>query len=566
VIERLSIRDLAVVGEAELGFGAGLNALTGETGAGKSLVLGALALLAGARADAERVREGADEAVVEAVLRTERMPELEAELLRREIPCEDHELLVRRSVSREGRSRAWLGGQLVPVSALAELLGERIEIASQHDSQALRRAEVHGRLLDAFGELLPLREAVERGYAALCAAQAESARLRAEADERARRADYLAFQVNEIDESKLRPGEWPALVAERARLAHAERLAGEAAAAAALLEGDPAASDAAGAGELVARAAARLAAIAEIDASLAPLAERLRGARAELADAGRELARYAEGVEGDPARLTEVEERLARLERLRRKYGADAEEILAFRERAAAELAATASDDERLAALDAATRALAATLERDAASLSEGRRAAAGRLARAVEEGLRELALAGAGFEVALAPAPAPEGAPCGPAGAEAPEFLFRPEPEGTARPLRRVASGGELSRVFLALKNALRRADTGRVLVFDEVDSGVSGRVAERVGRALADLAAHHQVLCITHLPQVAARAEVHFRVHKRVRAGRARTDVVGLSAEERVEEIARMAGGERVSDATRRHARDLLGARPAR
>jgi DNA repair protein RecN (Recombination protein N) len=566
LIERLAIRDLAVVGEAELELGAGLNALTGETGAGKSLVLGALALLAGGRADAERVREGADEAVVEALLRTERMPELEAELLARGIACQDHELVLRRVVSKEGRSRAWLSGQLVPVSALAELLGERIEIASQHDSQALRRAEVHGRLLDAYGELLPLRQAVERGHAALRAAQADAARLRAEADERARRQDYLAFQAQEIDDAKLRPGEGQALAAERARLAHAERLANEAGAGAALLAGDPVASDAPGASELVARAAARVAAAAAIDPELAPLLERLRAAEVELADAGRELARYAEGVEGDPARLAELEERLARLERLRRKYGADEDEILAFRARVGAELAEVTGAGARLDGLDAQIAALRATLERDAARLGEGRRAAAGRLARAVEEGLRDLALAGAGFEVALAPAPAPDGAPCGPSGAEVPEFLFRADAGESPRPLRRVASGGELSRVFLALKNALRRADTGRVLVFDEIDAGVSGRVAERVGRALADLAAHHQVLCITHLPQVAARAGVQFRVRKRSAGGRPRTDVVRLSPDERVEEIARMAGGERVSDATRRHARDLLGARSSR
>jgi DNA repair protein RecN (Recombination protein N) len=564
LIERLAIRDLAVVGEAELELAEGLNALTGETGAGKSLVLGALALLAGGRADAERVRDGADEAVVEAVLRIERMPELEAELAARGIACADHELVLRRVVSKEGRSRAWLSGQLVPVSLFAELFGERIEIASQHDSQALRRAEVHGRLLDAYGELLPLREAVERGYAALRAAQADAARLRAEAEERARRQDYLAFQAQEIDDAKLRSGEGAALAAERARLAHAERLAGEASAAAALLAGDPAASDAPGASELLSRAAARVAAAAAIDTGLTALAERLRAAGVELADAGRELERYAEGVEGDPARLAELEERLARLERLRRKYGADEDEILAFRARVGEELAEVATADARLEGLDAEIAALRATLEHDAARLSEGRRAASARLAQAVEAGLRELALAGAGFEVALAAAPAPDGAPCGPGGAETPEFLFRADAGTPARPLRRVASGGELSRVFLALKNALRRADRGRILVFDEVDSGVSGRVAERVGRALADLAGEHQVICITHLPQVAARAERQFRVRKRTAGGRPRTDVVRLSPDERVEEIARLAGGERVSEATRRHARDLLGTRP--
>jgi DNA repair protein RecN (Recombination protein N) len=305
-----------------------------------------------------------------------------------------------------------------------------------------------------------------------------------------------------------------------------------------------------------------VAALAEIDASLAPLAERLRGAQAELADAGRELERYAEAIEADPARLAELDERVARLDRLRRKYGASEEEILAFRERAAAALAETGAADERLAALDAEARAATAALARDAARLSEGRRAAAGRLAGAVEEGLRELALAGAGFEVALPPAPAPEGAPCGPGGAEAPEFLFRADAGGTPRPLRKVASGGELSRVFLALKGALRRSERGMVLVFDEIDAGTGGRSADRVGQALAELAPEHQVLCITHLPQVAARASTHIRVAKRSLGGRTVAVLEALEAEARVDELARMAGGARVTDATRRHARELLEA----
>ena len=568
MIESLRIRDLAVVAEADLELGPGLNVLTGETGAGKSLVLGALELLAGARASADRVRQGADEAVVEALFRTEGLAELEAELGRRGLASDDHELVVRRTLAAGGRSRAWLGGQLVPIALLGELLGERIEVSSQHESQALRRPEVQGRLLDAYGDLLELREEVAAGYAALRAADEEIARLRARSEERARRQDFLAFQVREIDEAKLRPGELEELEAERGRLLHAGRLGGDAAAAAGLLAGDPAASDAPGAADLVADAARRVAELAEIDTGLTPLAERLAAAQAEIADAGAELERYAGGIEADPARLAELEERLDRLERLKRKYGARAEEILAFRDRAAAELEETASADERLSALEAERARCAERLTRAAGRLGAGRRKAAGALAQELERALRDLALPHAGVEVDLAPVAPGDGAPCGPAGAEAPQILFRANPGEPARPLRRVASGGELSRLFLALKNVLRRAGGGLVLVFDEVDAGVSGRIAERVGRALAELASHHQVICITHLPQVAALADVHFRVHKRAARGRAVAQVARLEGEERVEEIARMAGGERISDATRRHARELLdqGPRPAR
>ncbi|RIL02815.1 MAG: DNA repair protein RecN, partial [Proteobacteria bacterium] len=240
MIETLRIRNLAVVESAEIEFGAGLNALTGETGAGKSIVLGALALLAGGRANAEVVREGADEALVEAVLRTDAAPELEAALRERGFESEEHALVVARSVGREGRSRAWLAGRLVPVSTLAELLADRLEISSQHESQSLRRPESHGRLLDAFGGLLDVRERVARGHAALRAAQSERARLAADAEQRARQQDFLAFQLGELEAAGLLPGELDALGLEHARLVHASELRTEAAAAAATLTGDAA--------------------------------------------------------------------------------------------------------------------------------------------------------------------------------------------------------------------------------------------------------------------------------------------------------------------------------------
>jgi len=564
MISTLRIRNLAVVADAELELGPGLNVVTGETGAGKSLVLGALALLAGRRARADVVRQGAEEAAVEAAFCTGRLPALEAELAARGLACDDHELVVRRSVAASGRSRAQVAGQLAPVSLLAELLGGRIEIASQHDSHALRRPEVHGRLLDAYGGLEEPRRAVAEGYAALRRVDEERARLHAAAAERARRRDYLAFQVREIDEAKLRPGEPEALEAERARLRHVERLREGAGRAAAALGGDPAVSDAPGAADLAAEAARRVEELAGIDPELGPLAERLVAAHAELADAAGELERYAAGVEGDPGRLEQVEERLERIEGLRRKYGESAEEILAFRDRAAAELEADEAAGARETELEAERERLAAALAGDARALSAGRRRAARRLARAVEAELRELALPHAGLAVDLPPAPAPEGLPCGPTGAEAPELLFRANPGEEPRPLRKVASGGELSRLFLALKNALRRADAGMVLVFDEVDAGVGGGVAERVGEALAELAAEHQVLCITHLPQIAARGDVHLRVRKREREGRAVAEVERLEREARVEEIARMAGGSRVTAATRRHAQELLDGPP--
>jgi DNA repair protein RecN (Recombination protein N) len=558
VIESLRIESLAVVESVSLELAPGLNVLTGETGAGKSLILGAVALLAGARASADVVRPGAPEARVEAVLRAERAPALAAALAERGFALEDGTVIVERAVSAAGRSRARIGGALVPVATLAELFGPWLEISSQHESQALLRPETHGRLLDAWGGHGALRERVEGRVRAARALAAELEALRRAAEERARREDFLAFQVREIDEAGLGEGELERLRAERGRLQHAERLREDAGAAAALLQGDPDA-DAAGALDRVAEAARRLDAIRALDPSVAPFAERLRAAQLELAELARDVARYAEGVEGDPARLAALEERLRLLERLQKKYGAREAEILAFRERAAAELAALGDADARLGKLGAELEAERAALARDAEALSAARRKAARALEREVEPALAELAMPGARFRVALEPAAPPEGLPCGPGGAESPELLFSANLELEPRPLRRVASGGELSRVFLALKNCLRRADTGGTLVFDEVDAGIGGGVADRVGAVLAQLADAHQVLCITHLPQIAARGERHLVVRKE-RGGAVSAACVEGKA--RVEEVARMAGGETVGEATRRHARALLDA----
>jgi DNA repair protein RecN (Recombination protein N) len=412
--------------------------------------------------------------------------------------------------------------------------------------------------LDTFGDLLPLRDLVERGVRELRDREAEIARLRAEAEERARRADYLAFQVREIDEVGVEPEAVAALERDHARLVHAERLCEDAGRAAAALVGDPSQGDAPAAVDLASKAERAVAALAKLDASLAALADRLAALRNETEDVARELERYAAAVDVDPEKLGRVEERIRALEKLRRKYGRSAEEIVAHRERAAAELAALAGSDDRMHKLEAERAAAAEVLLRELKKLSAGRAKAAKALAAEAQRAIRELALPAARFEVSLAPVA--DG--FGPSGAESTEFLFSANAGEALRPLRSVASGGELSRVFLALKNTLRRAGAGMVLVFDEVDAGVGGAVAERVGATLGSLAEHHQVLCITHLPQIAAHADVHFVVRKSERTGRTVTQVERLSAAERVDEIARMAGGEKVTEATRKHARALLQA----
>jgi len=571
LIESLRIENLAIVEEAELEFGPGLNVLTGETGAGKSIVLGALSLLVGARAEPGALREGVAQGGVEALFRTESLPDLEAELAGRDLAAADpneedaHALVVRRTLSSTGRSRARVGGQLVPVSTLAELFTGRVEVSSQHSSQSLLRPETHGWLLDESAGLQARRAAVAEAFESLRALDEELSRLRGEAAERERQRDFVAHQLAEIDAVGLERGELAGIESEHARLAHADALRREGTAALLALRGDEAGEASSAADALVAavRAGEEM---ARMDPAQGDWVARLRVVSDEVFDAARELERYVDRIEADPEALTRLDERIGAIEKLRRKYGRDEDEIFATRDTLAASLDETLGADARIESLAAPRDAHEAAHASAASTLTRARRRAAKKLSAAVESGLHELAMPEASFAVALdAPTQTsgwPEGAVAGPGGSEVPEFRFTANPGESPRSLRRVASGGELSRVFLAIKNALRRAGPGMVLVFDEVDAGVGGRVAERVGRALAELSASHQVLCITHLPQIAAFADRHFRVEKSARRGRTRTRITHLDEQARVEEIARMAAGEDVTEATRRHARALIAA----
>ncbi|HVN40056.1 MAG TPA: DNA repair protein RecN [Myxococcota bacterium] len=562
MIESLRIEGLAIVERAELEFAPGLNVLTGETGAGKSVVLGALGLLAGARAAPRLVREGHDEATVEGLFRTGACPELEAELARRGLACEDHELVLHRSVSREGRSRARIGGELVPVGTLAELLRGRLEISSQHDSQSLLQGEVHGRLLDRYGGCLPLRGEVAGLHQRLRELDGERAALLSAASARLQRQDFLAYAVREIDAAELDPEEIESLRALRSRLVHVERLRAEGGAALARLIGDPS-SDARAASDLVAEAVRSLSALASLDPVPAAQGERLAAALVELLDVAADVERWLDALDADPARLAAAEERLHTVERLLRKYGGEVSEALAQRERLAAELAGIEGADARMGELESLRAKLVAELEERARELSRRRAQAGEKLAEEVESALRELAMPHASFAVSLPPAPAQEGLPCSANGFESPAFVFSANRGEPLRPLREIASGGELSRTFLALKQALREEEAGMVLVFDEVDAALGGEAANRVGRQLASLGARHQVLCITHLPQIAACGDVHFRVVKRPRGDRTTVRIERLDGDARVEEIARMAGGRAAGDAAREYARALLRAR---
>jgi len=561
LIESLRIENWVIVEAADLEFGPGLNVLTGETGTGKSIVLGALALLAGGRGSADAVRTGADRAVLEAVFAP--AGELTEELSRRELDTDGEGLIVQRTLVPGGRSRVRVAGERVPASTLSELLADQIEISSQHSSQGLLRPEIQGRLVDESGGLLPLRAEIGASLERLRSLDADLATLRGESEERVRQQDFLAYQLAEIDEVGLAPGEIAELESARARLAHADRIANEGRAACAALVGAEAVDELPNAIDRLAEAIRWVEGLAVVDPALAELATRLRAQESELFEAARDLERYLQRIDSDPARLGEVEDRLAAIRQLQRKYGNSEQEIAASRERIVQDLAAAEGADERIEALVEERAERVEVLARRVAELSRGRAEGARKLARRVQAEFASLAMSGARFEARLEPLEPPPDLPCRPSGAERAEFLFTANKGEPPRSLRMVASGGELSRVFLAVRNALRKSGAGRVLVFDEVDAGIGGRVAERVGRALLELAAHHQVICITHLPQIAAFGDVHFRVTKRSRKGQTRAEIERIEGEPRVEEIARMAGGEKVTPATRRHATELLGAK---
>ncbi len=572
MIELLRIENLALVESVELEFGPGLNVLTGETGAGKSIVLSALALLAGGRIGADALRSGAAEGAVEAVFRMDGHQDVARDLERRGLLAESlhgseqvPELIVRRTLQPGGRGRVRVGGQLVPVATLAELFGDQLEISSQHGSQALRHAETHVLALDAYANTTSVREIVAREVARVAELDREQKALRTAEEDRARRLDFLEYQRQELEQEDLDPTSIASLEAEHRRLTHAERLAEDLATAAAALSGGESGADDEGISVERALSAAHraLASAMRMDPDLAPLAERLEALASELQDLAVRAADYLADLDIDPARLAEVEARIGRLEKLRRKYGHSALEMGSQRDAIVREIETLTGADARIRELEVERTRRVAIANESAGELSRARAKAAKKLAKAVEAELADLAMAGARFTVALEPwsrEGASPGLETGAFGRERPQFLFSANEGEAPRPIQRVASGGELSRLFLAIKNSLRRADRNMVIVFDEVDAGIGGAVAERVGRVLAELSTEHQVLCITHLPQIAAFADRHFVVRKEQAGGRTRTCVACVEGEDRVEELARMAGGERVTEVTRQHARSLL------
>jgi DNA repair protein RecN (Recombination protein N) len=565
MLSSLTIDNVVLIEHQVIEPGPGFNVLTGETGAGKSMIVDALDLVLGGRARPDSVRSGAREAEVAALFEVTSGSRVAAKLEAAGVPC-DGELVVRRVVQAEGRSRAFLNGKISTAAQLADLAPDLCDIASQHESVSLTDPATHLEYLDAFGKLESLRDALGERVEALSHVVREIARVREAERDRAEREDFLAFQLREIEELDPSPGEEGDLESERARLRHAEKLQNATQGAAdRLYEGEDAVCDQLG------RVSGELDAAAAIDPALAPIARSVESARSELADAARALSRYASGIESNPERLVEVEDRWFRLQKLLRKHGPSTHELLGHKDELRKQLAQLAGAGQLLEELERKREDKLAEVAQDARALSRKRRDAAAKLADAIGKELAGLGMGRARVVVDVSGIPAPgagdlpavDGARLTSSGIDRVEFLIAPNKGEDPRPLRKIASGGELSRALLALKRVLAEKGPAGLYVFDEVDAGVSGAIAEVIGRAIADVARHRQVFCITHLPQIAALADHHFVVGKSEAKGRTTSAVKRLSDPERVEEIARMIGGVRVGDAARRAALELLSAK---
>ncbi len=552
MLTHLHIRNFAIVDELELELGPGMIVLTGETGAGKSILLDALGLALGDRADSALLRTDCDRAEVSVTFDTTGTPGVSSWLAERELEA-DGECIIRRTLGADGRSRAYVNGQPVPIQGLKELGEQLVDIHGQHAHQSLLRRDEQRNLLDTFaghGDLLATVAETSHRWHELTR---EYQGLQRAAQERDERLDLLRFQVAELEALALGEGEVDALEEEHRRLANASRLLeGGRESLELLYEGEEISALA-----LLNRALGNLRELEAFDSAFRPMADLLDGARIQIDEGSASLRHYLADAELDPGRLAWVEERIAAVQTLARKHRTAPEELPARTEQLQAELGSLESADARIDGLRDALAHVEKEYARAAEKLTESRTRAADRLASAVTTNMCDLGMKEGVFQVELSPQQDPEPARFG---NERVEFLVSANPGQPPRPLSRVASGGELSRISLAIQVITADREGIPTLVFDEVDVGVGGGVAERVGIKLRQLGGHRQVLCVTHQPQVAALGNHHFRITKRVTNGTTRTQVAVVEGEQRVEELARMLGGIEMTDSTLQHAREMM------
>jgi DNA repair protein RecN (Recombination protein N) len=568
MLTELHIDNFAIIQELDLRFQPGLITFTGETGAGKSIILDAIAAVIGGKAEAGMIRAGADKAIVEAHFRIpEDSKTAVDEILEREDLIEEPgHLVLSREIRREGRSVARVNGRSAALSLVRELGAFLVDIHGQSEHLSLLNVHRHIHLLDRYANSGPAMEAYRAPFTRLQDLRRELVKLRQAELDAERRTDMLGYQLQEIDAAHLKPGEDIELRKERDRLANAENLASLAQRALALLdEGTP---ESPAAGDMAGQVVQLLAAIVKVDASRQSLSEEAVSISELISDLTLELRNYLDGIEFNPRRLEQVEERLDLLHKLQRKYGGSIEAALAFAETARQELDAIAHATERIAELQKLEQAQLGELALRAAELSCLRQEAARRMEQGVERELSDLSMAGARFAVDFRTDADPQGLPLqdgktvafDASGCDRIEFLIAPNPGEGLKPLVKIASGGETSRLMLALKNVLAQADFVPTLIFDEIDQGIGGRVGSVIGEKLWQLGRRHEVLCVTHLPQLAAFGDQHFSVRKEVEAGRTTTSVRSLDDPSRMEELAMMLGS--LSEANRTAARETLAA----
>jgi DNA repair protein RecN (Recombination protein N) len=550
MLTELKIRNYAVIDDVHVELGPGLNVLSGETGAGKSIIVGALSLLLGERAAADVIRVGEERAIVEGVFDLPDDPRLRSRCDELGIDLSDDCLILRRELQREGRNRAWVNGSPATAAVIGELGGALVDLHGQHEHQALLRPAPQRRIVDSFAGAGTVAAEVSSAWEARRATRTALEAMRRRIAEARENAELLRSTANEIESAEIEPGEEEFLAAEIRRLEHSEELL--------VLSGELHEVVYGGDGAVVDRLGGlrrALDSLLRIDPEATGIEELYETGQATLDELGRRLRDYRFQVEHDPARLASLRQRQDLLYRLRRKYGGTLEDVKAEGHRTRTELDSIETSEDEIERLEGEERDLHEALSVLATRLGEARRQAAERLQREVTDQLPDLGMPGGRFCVELTPLEEP-----GPDGAETIRFLVSLNPGFDPGPLSRVASGGELSRVMLALKSVLASVDAVPSLVFDEIDAGIGGRVAHHVAGRLWTVAGSHQVFAITHLAQIAARADVHLRVEKAEQAGRVVTRLVQLQDEVRVEELARMLGGDPESDASLRHARELL------
>jgi DNA repair protein RecN (Recombination protein N) len=564
MLEQIHIRNFALIEEIRLEFAPGLNILTGETGAGKSIILGALNSILGERVTADSIRSGADKASIEVLFTLKDNPDVERLLAEAGIPFDDRTLIIRREISTDGKNRVFINNVSATLTKLKELGDFLVDIHGQHEHQSLLQVDSHVRILDQFGKLDAEREEYSKAYASYFGLVEQRAKLVMDEQEKERRMELLRHAIAEIDEAKLVPGEESELDETVRKLSHAEKL----------FEGIDGLYETLYGSEdsLLARLSKKITDFEKVvpyDKTLAQVQSRLEGIRAEMQDISELLRDYRQNSELDPGRLDALIGRQEMIASLKRKYGKTVEAVLEYRQNASQDLDKIIHNTEELARLDKEIAEARKRLCQVAMTLSGRRHVVARVLEDRVNKELQDLAMKGARFEIQFAFSESPDGIieengkkyRITRTGMDMVEFLISTNVGEEPKPLRKIVSGGELSRIMLALKKIFAEADQIGTMVFDEIDTGISGETALVVGQKLKAISEAKQVICITHLPQIAAKSDRHFTVVKEIKGDRTITSVLMLSEVEKLKEIARIMKGDKITEATLEHARELIG-----